>query len=119
MEFSDLIIVRCHGHRGVQVPPSVTIHCINKFQFDYVSCTVLNKKPYASTTRCKTGRTRMWANPNLMVVLPNIGGALCSTPSKILDPPPETEFITCLHAICYSYEAKIAQGICPIESFLF
>jgi len=24
--------------------------------------------------------TRMWANPNVMVALPNIGGALCSTP---------------------------------------
>jgi len=44
MEFSDLIIVRCHGHRGVQVPSPVTIQCINKFQFNCVSCTVLNKK---------------------------------------------------------------------------
>ena len=24
----------------------------------------------------------MWANPNVMVALPNIGGALCSTPRR-------------------------------------
>ena len=28
---------------------------------------------------CSTN-TRMWAMPNLMAALPNIGGALCSTP---------------------------------------
>jgi len=26
-----------------------------------------------------TAQTRMWANPNVMAALPNIGGALCST----------------------------------------
>jgi len=29
--------------------------------------------------------TRMWANANLMVALPNIGGALCSTPQSLAD----------------------------------
>jgi len=29
--------------------------------------------------------TRMWAMPNLMVALPNIGGALCSTPQSLAD----------------------------------
>ena len=29
--------------------------------------------------------TRMWANPNVMVALPNIGGALCSTPQSLAD----------------------------------
>jgi len=28
-------------------------------------------------------RTRMWAMPNVMVALPNIGGALCSTPQSL------------------------------------
>jgi len=27
----------------------------------------------------------MWAMPNLMVALPNIGGALCSTPQSLAD----------------------------------
>jgi len=28
----------------------------------------------------------MWANiPNVMVALPNIGGALCSTPQNVVD----------------------------------
>jgi len=27
----------------------------------------------------------MWANANLMVALPNIGGALCSTPQSLAD----------------------------------
>jgi len=29
--------------------------------------------------------TRMWANANVMAVLPNIGGALCSTPQSLAD----------------------------------
>jgi len=29
--------------------------------------------------------TRMWANANPMVALPNIGGALCSTPQSLAD----------------------------------
>ena len=29
--------------------------------------------------------TRMWAMPNLMAALPNIGGALCSTPQSLAD----------------------------------
>jgi len=27
----------------------------------------------------------MWANANVMVALPNIGGALCSTPQSLAD----------------------------------
>ena len=27
----------------------------------------------------------MWANDNVMVALPNIGGALCSTPQSLAD----------------------------------
>ena len=30
-------------------------------------------------------KTRMWANANVMVALPNIGGALCSTPQSLAD----------------------------------
>ena len=29
--------------------------------------------------------TRMWANANVMVALPNIGGALCSTQQTLAD----------------------------------
>ena len=29
--------------------------------------------------------TRMWPMPNVMVALPNIGGALCSTPQSLAD----------------------------------
>jgi len=29
--------------------------------------------------------TRMWANANVMAALPNIGGALCSTPQSLAD----------------------------------
>jgi len=41
-----------------------------------------------------TKQTRMWANahklecgpmPNVMVALPNIGGAICSTPQSLAD----------------------------------
>jgi len=28
----------------------------------------------------------MWPMPNVMVALPNIGGALCSTPQSLADP---------------------------------
>jgi len=35
--------------------------------------------------RTKEERTRMWANANPMVALPNIGGALCSTPQSLAD----------------------------------
>jgi len=30
-------------------------------------------------------KTRMWASPNVMVALPNIGGALCSVPQNLAD----------------------------------
>jgi len=33
----------------------------------------------------KQKQTRMWAMPNLMAALPNIGGALCSTPQSLAD----------------------------------
>jgi len=33
----------------------------------------------------KEDRTRTWANANVMVALPNIGGALCSTPQSLAD----------------------------------
>jgi len=29
--------------------------------------------------------TRMWANANVVVALPNIGGVLCSTPQSLAD----------------------------------
>jgi len=32
-----------------------------------------------------TIKTRMWPMPNVMVALPNIGGALCSTPQSLAD----------------------------------
>jgi len=33
----------------------------------------------------KPHKTRMWANANAMTALPNIGGALCSTPQSLAD----------------------------------
>jgi len=30
-------------------------------------------------------KTRMWPMPNLMVALPNMGGALCSAPQSLAD----------------------------------
>jgi len=33
----------------------------------------------------KTQDTRIWAMPNVMVALPNIGGALCTTPQSLAD----------------------------------
>ena len=30
-------------------------------------------------------KLEMWANPNVMAALPNIGGALCSTPQSLAD----------------------------------
>jgi len=33
----------------------------------------------------KLFETRMWANASVMVALPNIGGALCSTPQSLAD----------------------------------
>jgi len=33
----------------------------------------------------KTDITRMWAMPNVMVALPNTGGALCSMPQSLAD----------------------------------
>jgi len=35
--------------------------------------------------RRKIERTRMWAMPNVMATLPNIGGTLCSTPHSLAD----------------------------------
>ena len=35
--------------------------------------------------RKKNLLTRMWANPNMMAALPNIGGALCSTSQTLAD----------------------------------
>jgi len=35
--------------------------------------------------RIKLYLTRMWQMPNVMVALPNIGGALCSTPQSLAD----------------------------------
>jgi len=36
-------------------------------------------------THLKRSQTRMWANSNVMVALPNIGGTLCSTPQSLAD----------------------------------
>jgi len=33
----------------------------------------------------QTKKTRMWANALVMVALPNIGGAFCSTPQSLAD----------------------------------
>jgi len=33
----------------------------------------------------ETIKTRMWANAQMMVALPNIGGALCSMPQSLAD----------------------------------
>jgi len=33
----------------------------------------------------KEKNTRIWAIPNVMVALPNIGGTLCSTPQSLAD----------------------------------
>jgi len=33
----------------------------------------------------KQDKTRMWANAQLMAALPNIGGAICSTPQSLAD----------------------------------
>ena len=30
-------------------------------------------------------KLEMWANANVMIALPNIGGALCSTPQSLAD----------------------------------
>jgi len=30
-------------------------------------------------------KLEMWVNPNVMAALPNIGGALCSTPQSLAD----------------------------------
>ena len=37
--------------------------------------------PGQSPVYC-TKSTRMWANANVMAAIPNIGGALCSTPQR-------------------------------------
>jgi len=44
--------------------------------------TDLIRKYYANQEKTET---RMWSMPNLMVALPNIGGALCSTPQSLAD----------------------------------
>jgi len=36
-------------------------------------------------SRIKHDKLEMWANPNVMAALPNIGGALCSTPQSLAD----------------------------------
>jgi len=33
----------------------------------------------------KKKKLEMWAMPNVMAALPNIGGALCSTPQSLAD----------------------------------
>jgi len=43
------------------------------------------KYTFINQMKCTTTQTRMWANANLMVALPNIGGALCSTPQSLAD----------------------------------
>jgi len=37
------------------------------------------------TTNAKLLKLEMWANANVMVALPNTGGALCSTPQSLAD----------------------------------
>jgi len=44
--------------------------------------TFTNQKKRTAT---KINRTRIWANANVMAALPNIGGALCSTPQSLAD----------------------------------
>ena len=43
------------------------------------------RHPSRRTYRLNPENTRMWANANLMVALPNTGGALCSTPQSLAD----------------------------------
>ena len=84
-----------------------TLHPIAKFHrptFSHSEVTVrtntltnwqTNRRGWKHTPRFATLRrwvirkklkpTRMWANANVMAALPNIGGALCSTPQSLAD----------------------------------
>jgi len=44
-----------------------------------------NSQCWLEKARINTNKTRMWANANVIVALPNIVGALCSTPQSLAD----------------------------------
>jgi len=54
-------------------------------QFVTVCCALQTVQSFGFWLCVKHLKLEMWANANVMAALPNIGGALCSTPQSLAD----------------------------------
>ena len=72
-----LVIVYCHQRRPIHIHIShlnFRYHRFDSIWMCYIITAVANRT-----------QLEMWVNAQLMVALPNIGGALCSTPQSLAD----------------------------------